>query len=119
MVPLCTISFFFIGLLLFLRELSRQGVDPYSIDDAILEDIFRRFASGKITKKAIKEVVKAMPKSAKDVDEIIKKGNLERISGEKLRRLISEFAKDGEVSRSEIMSRYGFNIEGEELNSII
>ena len=101
------------------RELSRQGVDPYSIDDAVLEDIFRRFASGKITKKAIKEVVKAMPKSAKDVDEIIKKGNLERISGEKLRRLISEFAKDGEVSRSEIMSRYGFNIEGEELNSII
>ena len=101
------------------RELSRQGIDPYSIDDDVLEDIFRRFASGRITKKAIKEVVRTMPKDAKDVDEAIRRGNLERISGERLRKLILEFAKNGEISRSEIMSRYGFNIEGDELNSII
>ena len=101
------------------KELSRQGIDPYSIDDEVLEDIFRRFASGKITKKAIKEIVKSMPKNAKEVDEAIKEGNLEKISGERLRKLVSEFAKNGEISRSEIMSKYGFNIEGDELNAII
>ncbi len=101
------------------KEIERGGV-AVNIDDDVMVDIFNRYAHGRITKSGIVEVIKALPKSSKDVDAMIKKGSLERISGAKLREIVRQVKarEKGEIIR-EIMAKYRLNVDGDELLSII
>ncbi len=99
-----------------MTELKRQGIDVDAIDSGALVKTFEEYAAGRITKAAIEEVLKSVPKTPKDVDKIIKNKGLERISGKDLEALVAKFKKE---SVKAVMSSYRLNVDGDELNSIL
>ncbi len=102
-----------------LKELERAGIDT-NISRDVFVDIFGRYSKGEITKAGIGEVMRYSPESARDVTRIIKEKSLERISGERLRKMVEELtAQGGKDIIREMMSRHRLNIDGEELNKLV
>ena len=105
-----------------MTEIRRLGFDVDQIGNDTLLRIFEDYAEGKITKAAIDEVLKALPKEPNDVDRIIKDKGLEKIGGKKLEEIVKKFASKGRDKKflvGEIMAKYRLNIDGEELNKIL
>lgn len=105
-----------------MKELRRSGIDTESISDEVLACIFSRYKDRIITKAGIEEVIKSVPKSCNEVDSIIEKKGLVRISGDELIELIKQEAKASNERSSlinSIMSKHRFNIDGEELNELV
>ncbi len=102
-----------------MTELRRNGYDVESIDDSVLAYIMSLNAEGKITKVAIEELLKELPKSKNDVDLIIKSKNLSRISGKELKELVSKFGGSKEERIKKIMSEYRARVDGDELLSVL
>jgi glutamyl-tRNA(Gln) amidotransferase subunit E len=101
-------------------ELSREGVKVEDISENAIIDIFREYAEKRVTKQGIAEILRQAPSTA-SIESIIKEKGLARISGPKLKELISkEFPGiDKELARKKIMSKYRFNIDGAELNELL
>ncbi|MEM0094511.1 MAG: Glu-tRNA(Gln) amidotransferase subunit GatE [Candidatus Micrarchaeaceae archaeon] len=102
------------------KELGRAGIDVNSIPVEVLSYIFSKYAAKKITKLGIGEILKALPKSADDVDKTINEKGLKRISGNALVALVKRFhAGSKEALAKEIMSKYRLVVDGSELNDIL
>ncbi len=105
-------------------ELRRNGMDVDSISEESLIDTFIAYHKGKITKQAIDEVLKHLAKKEGKVDDIIANNDLDRVKGEKLRKLIESMgtkAKQTDINllRNEIMAKYRLKIDGGELNEML
>ncbi|MDE1768872.1 MAG: Glu-tRNA(Gln) amidotransferase subunit GatE, partial [Candidatus Micrarchaeota archaeon] len=102
-----------------MKELERGGL-RIDIDDDVMVEIFDKYPEGRLTKAGIVEVIKEMPKSEKEIESVLKKKSLERISGNKLKELIKETGMKGreDVIRA-IMSKYRLNVDGEELSIML
>ncbi len=90
-----------------LKTLSREGVSP---SEDKIEDTLKLYAEGKITKKAVEEVLRLSVKENKDPIEIVREHNLERISGEELEKLVKELGDPKKV-----IAKYRLRVEAEEL----
>ncbi len=100
------------------RELERSGISA-ELDRDTFVNIFKRYSEGEITKAAIGEIIKYSPKSASDVERIVKSNELERISGAKLKDMVARARKNGADAMREIMSKHRLNVDGEELRGLI
>jgi glutamyl-tRNA(Gln) amidotransferase subunit E len=103
-----------------MKELKREGIDADSISESTLIYIFNLYSNNKITKSAIVEILKHVPKNVDEVEKIINDNSLKRLSEEDLREIIEEF-KDEKINviRKKIMEKYRNNVDGSELNRII
>ncbi|MDE1869544.1 MAG: Glu-tRNA(Gln) amidotransferase subunit GatE [Candidatus Micrarchaeota archaeon] len=103
-----------------MKDMKRSGLETEKVPDEVLVYLFTGFANDNITKNAMEEVVRQLPRTTGDVDKIIDAKKLERISGKALKNLIDGFdEKDRGMLLKKIMSQYRLNIDGEELNSLI
>lgn len=103
-----------------LKDMRRSGIEVDAVPDNVLVYLFMGYVNEDITKNAIEEVVKQVPKSEKDVERIISQKKLDRISGGDLKSLVKSFnEKDKNLLIKKIMSQYRLNIDGEELNSLL
>jgi Glu-tRNA(Gln) amidotransferase subunit E-like FAD-binding protein len=103
------------------KQIRRMGVDVESINDETMIHIFTKYGKGEITKAAIEEILKQVPKTDSEVQRIIKEKKLERISGQELRKIVDKLRKEKkreDVVR-EVMSNYRLNVDGEELNRLL
>ncbi len=100
------------------KELERSGIN-IKINKEVMLSIFKKYASGAITKAAIWEIMKHDPKSEIEVDDIIDSASLRRISGNELKDLVSKSGAAGKDAIRIIMSKHRMNVDGDELNSII
>ncbi len=102
------------------KELNRNGVRTESIPVDVIFYIFTLYANDSITKVGIGEILSTSPKDKDAVDIAIKEKKLERISGIKLRKLLKEFkGNDKGALMREIMLTHKYNVDGEELNTLI
>ncbi|MDE1828053.1 MAG: Glu-tRNA(Gln) amidotransferase subunit GatE [Candidatus Micrarchaeota archaeon] len=103
-----------------MKDFRRSGLEVDAIPEEVLVYLFTGYGQGNITKNAIEEVVKALPKNPDDVDRIVSQKKLEKISGAKLEKLIAGFdEKNKGMLIKKIMSQYRLNVDGEELNSLL
>ena len=103
-----------------MKDMKRSGLEVEKVQDEVLVYLFSGYANEHLTKNAMEEVVKQIPKSTGDVDRIIEAKKLERISGNNLKKLLKSFdEKDKGILIKKIMSQYRLNIDGEELNSLL
>ena len=105
-------------------ELRREGFEVDAISEKCLFELFGAYRMEKITKQAVEEVIKALAKNERPVDDIIAELSLARIRGKELKVLIekekaSGKAKNGGELRSLIMSKYRLNVDGSELNGLL
>lgn len=102
------------------KELERSGVKIDDISDEVITYIFGRFADGEITRVAIEELLKRLPKNVKEVEAIIKARQLRRLSGRELEKLLEKYKgkPKGDTLR-EIMSQFRLNVDGEELKKML
>ncbi len=103
-------------------EMRRGGLDADSIPVAELVEVFDAYRDGIVTKQGVDELLKALAGGKRPVGDVIEDGNLKRISGEGLRRIVeSERLSSGSVDalRRAVMSKYKLRVDGEELNGII
>ena len=102
------------------KEAKRNGIDVERISAEAFVRIFEQYEKKRITKAAMSEIIRQAPESPKDVDEAIRKGGLERISGKKLEEIISKMGKKNktEIIR-ELMGKHRLNVEGDELNRLL
>lgn len=105
-----------------LKELSRKGIAVEKISSDALIYTFKRYHNKDITKAGIGEILAYVPKSENDVEEIMRKNALNRITGTDLERIVNELKakrkEKGEMLR-EIMSRYRLNVDGDELTKML
>jgi glutamyl-tRNA(Gln) amidotransferase subunit E len=110
------------------REMQREGVDPETINNAKMKEIFGLFFDGKITKQATEELIKLSAKeNEKSITELVKSNALLRKTGKELEALVYSELKDHNLSdKAEIslfvksfMSKHRLNVDGAELNEII
>jgi glutamyl-tRNA(Gln) amidotransferase subunit E len=106
-----------------MKELKREGFDVDSIGNDTLICIFKKYIDKKITKQAFEPILKALPKDCEEVEKIIEEKGLQRISGSELKKLlkeeISKYGNDKGKIIAGVMSKYRFNIDGEEMNKEI
>jgi len=101
------------------RELERSGI-TFDMDRDVMAEIFAKYSRGEITKAAIGEIIKYSPRSTADIDRVIKSKSLSRISGAKLGDIIKSLgSKEKGDALREVMSKYRFNVDGEELNNML
>ena len=104
-------------------ELKRDGIDVNSIGDARLIEMFELYSKGRITKQAVDEILRRLAKEDIGVKEVVRDGNLGRISGKKLEKLVNDARKAGasgkEALRDRIMEKHRLNVDGGELNSLL
>lgn len=102
-----------------IKEIERSGT-IVNIDDDVMVEIFNRYTDESITKAAIGEVIKNMPKTVHDIDSIIKSKNLARVSGQKLKEIVNQIkSKEKNEVMREVMAKYRFNVDGDELRKIL
>ena len=105
------------------KELKREGLDVDSIREDRLEELFRMYGKGSLTKQAVHEAVAHLARKDSDVDELVKRNGLQRISGKKLSDIIRAARAEGTGGREQlimkIMSKYRLNVDGAELNSLL
>jgi glutamyl-tRNA(Gln) amidotransferase subunit E len=99
--------------------LRRAGYDVDNIKESNIVELFKEYAKGSITKQAVEEILKFL-KDTEDIISIIKEHKLERISGIELDKLIEKTSneiksRDQNILRNSLMSKYKFNISGDEL----
>ncbi|MEM4589795.1 MAG: Glu-tRNA(Gln) amidotransferase subunit GatE [Candidatus Micrarchaeia archaeon] len=109
-----------------IKSLRREGVDINSLSEEKIKMILILYRDGKITKAAIREVLKLVAEKKQEIaedieklEEIISSAKLMRISGEKLKEIIE---KEGIKSAKEIqrlMAKYRLNIDPQEAIAII
>ncbi len=107
-----------------LTELRRSGINVDSIKDETLIEIFGFYAQGKITKQAVDEILRLASKDSTNLEMLLTKSSLMRITGKELVALVEKVKKENkginaDGLRSMIMSKYRLNVDGSELNSII
>ncbi|MDE1856097.1 MAG: Glu-tRNA(Gln) amidotransferase subunit GatE [Candidatus Micrarchaeota archaeon] len=103
-----------------MKDMRRSGIEVGAIPEDVLIYIFEGYANGVVTKNAVEEIVKALPKGLDEVDKIVSAKKLEKISGANLRKLVDGMhEKDKGALIKKIMSKYRLNIDGEELNSLL
>jgi glutamyl-tRNA(Gln) amidotransferase subunit E len=106
-------------------ELKRNGFGVDSLSESRVIEIFSLYEKGAITKQAVEELLKALSVKNEDPEKIIESKKLGRIGGDALRELVADAkstAKDPnnkDELRGAIMSKYRFNVDGAELNSIL
>ncbi len=104
------------------KEMKRSGINVESIREDLLIKIFSLFSSGAITRIGAEEILRELPSTEKEINSIIEKKGLRRISGDSLMIMVrSAFSaeKDRNKVRKELMSKHRASIDGEELNSIL
>ncbi|MDE1851169.1 MAG: Glu-tRNA(Gln) amidotransferase subunit GatE [Candidatus Micrarchaeota archaeon] len=101
------------------KELKRSGIDIDAIDDGVIIYIFGKYADKSITKNAVEELLKAVPRSTAQVDKLIG-SRLRRMDYESVKSLVKKLGlKDrGEITRR-IMSEYRLVVDGEELGKAV
>jgi len=107
-----------------MTELRRKGYAVDSIDDESVISMFKKYEDGTITKQAMDEVIKALSKGNASIDNIIKEGSLQRVSGKALKDLVDSFSKSvpslsKDDLRDKMMSKYRLIVDGEELNKLL
>ncbi len=102
-----------------IKEIERGGI-VVDVSDDVLVKIFEAYRQGKITKAAIGELIREVPEKESDIEQIIKRKSLARISGRQLEALVGNAAgrEKGDVIR-EIMAKYRLNVDGDELRKIV
>ncbi|MCL4365237.1 Glu-tRNA(Gln) amidotransferase subunit GatE [Candidatus Marsarchaeota archaeon] len=101
------------------KEIERSGI-TVNTDPQIMLEIFRIYKEGRITKAGIGEIIRELPKGVKDIGVIINKKSLSRISGDQLKRIITNTGgKSREDVMREIMSKYRLIVDGDELKRIL
>ncbi|MGC8923822.1 MAG: Glu-tRNA(Gln) amidotransferase subunit GatE [Candidatus Micrarchaeia archaeon] len=94
-----------------LKSISRDGLDIDVLNDDLIIAVLEKHRDGAITKKAVEEVLRHMCKSpSASIDAIIDDNNLRRISGDALKKLISEIGDE-----RKILEMYRLNVDAEEL----
>ena len=98
-------------------ELRRAGYKVDEIKEKSIIEIFKEYASGRITKQAVEELLKI---GGENIKNTIKEHKLERISGSDLDQLIEKMSRelkssDPNILRNTIMSKYKINVSGDEL----
>lgn len=101
------------------KELRRNGVDIDAIDDDVIIHIFGKYADKEITKNAVEELLKAVPKSTAQVDKLVE-GRLKRMDYASVKDMVKKLGiKDkGEIIRR-IMSEHRLVVDGEELGRAV
>ncbi|MEM3839433.1 MAG: GAD domain-containing protein, partial [Candidatus Micrarchaeaceae archaeon] len=104
-------------------ELRRSNYNVEGISAGRLVEIFDAYASGKVTKNGVEELLKVISTKDTTVQQAIRDLGIGRISGLALKRLVKEAQKDGAKGKdsiiSAVMSKHRLNVDGEELNSIL
>ncbi|MEM3364546.1 MAG: Glu-tRNA(Gln) amidotransferase subunit GatE [Candidatus Micrarchaeia archaeon] len=99
-----------------MKALAREGLPVEKIDDDKIIEVLVRQARGEITKKAVEEVLRQMCRKPNvDVESIIEKGDLKRITGDALKKIVIE--EKGDIQK--ILSKYRLRVEAEELAGLI
>lgn len=96
-----------------LVSLRREGIEIVDVEQTMAE-LFSEYQKNKFVKAAIPEILKAT-KKYKSIDEIVKKENLEKITGKELERLLAENNYDAKT----IMIKYRLRVDASELNEKI
>ncbi len=103
-----------------MKELKRQGIATDEISDDVLVYIFAKYEKKEITKTGIEEILKSVPKTNAQVDQVIKGKKIGRISGNELKKLVSSYTgKDKNDLLRKIMSEHRLNVDAEELGRVI
>ena len=103
-----------------MKEMKRSGIDVEGIGAEALEYTFAKYAKNSITKHVIEEILKSVPKNRWDVDKVIREKELSRMGKAELASIIASMkVADKHAIIREIMSKYRFRVDGEELNSML
>ncbi len=104
-------------------ELSRNGYKTDSIEEAELVKAFKEYASGKITKKGVEELIKGLAEGGK-TSEIIYKSHLKKKTMAEIKQIIEgikrrepSIPKERIISR--VMAEYGTVVDGEEVKDMV
>ena len=103
-------------------EMRRDGINAEALPEERLMEIFKAYSDKRITKQALDELIRLALKRNESIAEIIRENGLERISGERLRKLLksegAESCKRNELAAfmGKFMSKYRLNVDGAELN---
>jgi glutamyl-tRNA(Gln) amidotransferase subunit E len=98
-----------------LKSISRDGLDTSVLSDDLIIDVLEKQRDGIITKKAVEEVLRHLCKSpGTSIDVIIDKNNLRKVSGDALRKLVSQIGDE-----KKILEKYRLNIDDEELMRLV
>jgi len=99
-----------------LKTIAREGLLAYNIDPDKVIEVLEKYAEGKITKKAVEEVLRELSKNqSADSESIIESRGLKRISGDALKELVR---REG-ANVQNILAKYRLNIEAEELFKMV
>ncbi len=103
-----------------MKDIKRSGIEVDSINDETVIGVFERFANKEITKAAIEEILKALPKNPSEIGRIVREKRLERLSETQIEAIVKEMnmADRGQLMKT-IMTKYRLNIDGEELNRVL
>lgn len=103
-----------------MTELRRSGVDVDSVGEDAIRRILSLYAEGRITKAAIAELFKPVPHTDGDVDAAVKRLGLERLSGDRLLKVLEEFRGESKATAvKKVMARYRLKVDGDELNRVL
>ncbi len=104
-------------------ELSRNGYKTDSIEEAELVKAFKEYASGKITKKGVEELIKGLAEGGK-TSEIIYKSHLKKKTMAEIKQIIEgikrrepSIPKERIISR--VMAEYGTVVDGGEVKDMV
>lgn len=102
------------------KEARRNGADVDGVSTSAFMRMFEVYKKEGVTKAALGEILKFAPRTAGDVDGVIKEKGLERISGKRLDALIAEFGSKsrGELMKS-VLTKYRLKVDGWELDAIL
>ncbi len=100
-----------------LKSLRREGVNVKVIKAEKIMELFEGYKRNLFVKAAISEILKSLAKDPSEkIDRIVKKNNLEKISGFELRELIK---KMNAKNIDEVMQKYWLNVDSEEVKEIV
>jgi glutamyl-tRNA(Gln) amidotransferase subunit E len=107
-----------------LTELRRNGVNVDIIKDETMIDIFKFYATEKITKQAVEETLKLASKDNSSIESLLSKFSLLRIKGKELKAIVEGVKKSSkdiktDDLRNSVMTKYRLNVDGSELNKIL
>ncbi|MCX8206017.1 MAG: Glu-tRNA(Gln) amidotransferase subunit GatE [Candidatus Micrarchaeota archaeon] len=94
-----------------LKTLSREGLDTDSLDDGVIVEAIMLCSEGRITKKAVEQVLRDVLVKKVGVREAIELGGLKKVTGKELDALI---ASEGDDPKA-ILSKYRLQVDAEEL----
>lgn len=103
-----------------MKNLKREGYNVAAISEDALRDLFLNYQRGLFVKAAVPEIIKALTKEPKatkaNIVDIVKKLNIERISGLELKKLIRQI---GAMNVEDVMVKYRLRVDAEEVKEEI